>query len=481
CILHHDLPVTIGQQFHNINCYILDDELRQVPVGVVGEIYLGGICVSPGYINLPEQTAERFMDDPFVPRGGRMFRTGDYGRLLPNGHFEIHGRKDSQVKLKGYHIELEEIGEAMMRHPQVTAAAAVVKDKTHLVGYFTPASVDVEELRTLVASYLPVYMVPAVWVPLESMPQNVSGKTHRLALEALNISMQVEDLETDLEYNMAAVWSQVLGVNATEIGVNTSFFALGGDSISAIRLVAKAKQFGFHLTSALVMKHSTLRSMLQVCKVESSVKPERRESIHGVVPLTPIQCFNFEHPWKNANYWNLSMTLQPRSSLDSVRLEDAISKLVSHHDMLRARFHYSADVGWTQTFLHESAVGRPNVKFVGTQSFEEIETAILEVEKSLDLIHGPVYAVTVFTTPSNDQYLQFTVHHTVMDLVSWRVLIDDLETLLRGKSLGPKSMSFKEWSELLTAKATEWDPAHWNEYLFDDAIPPTSPRYDCVL
>ncbi|KAH9109891.1 hypothetical protein AeMF1_015141, partial [Aphanomyces euteiches] len=149
CILHHDLPVTIGQQFHNINCYILDDELRQVHVGVVGEIYLGGICVSPGYINLPEQTAERFMDDPFVPRGGRMFRTGDYGRLLPNGHFEIHGRKDSQVKLKGYHIELEEIGEAMMRHPQVTAAAAVVKDKTHLVGYFTPASVDVEELRTL--------------------------------------------------------------------------------------------------------------------------------------------------------------------------------------------------------------------------------------------------------------------------------------------------------------------------------------------
>ncbi|KAH9122488.1 hypothetical protein AeMF1_006238 [Aphanomyces euteiches] len=328
-----------------------------------------------------------------------MFRTGDYGRLLPNGHFEIHGRKDSQVKLKGYHIELEEIGEAMMRHPQVTAAAAVVKDKTHLVGYFTPASVDVEELRTLVASYLPVYMVPAVWVPLESMPQNVSGKTHRLALEALNISMQVEDLETDLEYNMAAVWSQVLGVNATEIGVNTSFFALGGDSISAIRLVAKAKQFGFHLTSALVMKHSTLRSMLQVCKVESSVKPERRE------------------------------------------------------------------------------IGRPNVKFVGTQSFEEIETAILEVEKSLDLIHGPVYAVTVFTTPSNDQYLQFTVHHTVIDLVSWRVLIDDLETLLRGKSLGPKSMSFKEWSELLTAKATEWDPAHWNEYLFDDAIPPTNPSH----
>ncbi|KAH9119619.1 hypothetical protein AeMF1_007789, partial [Aphanomyces euteiches] len=124
--------ITVGRTLANIHCYILDNDMRPVPVGVVGEIYLGGICVSPGYINLPEQTAERFLDDPFVSGGGRMFRTGDYGRLLRNGNFEVLGRKDSQVKLKGYRIELEEISEAMMRHPQVTAAAAIVKDKTHL-------------------------------------------------------------------------------------------------------------------------------------------------------------------------------------------------------------------------------------------------------------------------------------------------------------------------------------------------------------
>ncbi|CAK4705999.1 unnamed protein product, partial [Aphanomyces euteiches] len=190
--------ISVGQVLPNVNCYVLDDNMRQVPVGVMGEIYLGGICESPGYINLPEQTAERFLDDPFVP-GGRMFRTGDYGQLLPNGRFEIHGRKDSQVKLKGYRIELEEVGEAMMRHPNVTAAAAVVKDKTHLVGYFTPPSVDVEELRALVASYVPVYMVPAVWVPLESMPQNVNGKTDRLALEAMDVVVVAGALETEAE------------------------------------------------------------------------------------------------------------------------------------------------------------------------------------------------------------------------------------------------------------------------------------------
>ncbi|KAH9149289.1 hypothetical protein AeRB84_007600 [Aphanomyces euteiches] len=315
CQMDANNPVTIGSPMQNVSCYILDEAQLQVPVGVVGEIYLGGICVSPGYINLPEQTAERFLDDPFVSGGGRMFRTGDYGRLLPNGNFEVQGRKDSQVKLKGYRIELEEIGEAMMHHPQVTAAAAIVKDKTHLVGYFTPATVNVDDLRSLVSSYLPVYMMPAVWVGLDSMPQNVNGKTDRLALEAMDVIVKMESLETEAELQLARIWSTVLNVDTNKIGRTASFFALGGDSISAIRLVAKAKQVGLRLTSSLVMKHSTLESMLRVAK---EVLPEadatKPEDIHGVVSLTPIQRSTFEHPWKNIHFWNLSMTLKPRSS-----------------------------------------------------------------------------------------------------------------------------------------------------------------------
>ena len=184
--------MTIGKPLPNVTSYVLDDMQRPVPIGVVGEIYLGGICVSPGYINLPEQTAERFLDDPFIPGGGRMFRTGDFGRLLPNGHFEILGRRDSQVKLKGYRIELDEVAEAMMQHPDVTAAAAIVKDKTHLVGYFSPANVDVASLRSVVESHLPVYMVPAVWVGLDVMPQNTNGKIDKKALEAMDVVVEVE-------------------------------------------------------------------------------------------------------------------------------------------------------------------------------------------------------------------------------------------------------------------------------------------------
>ncbi|CAK4590794.1 unnamed protein product, partial [Aphanomyces euteiches] len=235
-----------------------------VPIGEVGEIYMGGMCVSPGYINLPEQTAERFLDDPFVSGGGRMFRTGDYGRLLPNGNFEIHGRKDSQVKLKGYRIELDEIGEAMMRHPQVTAAAAIVKDKTHLVGYFTPMTVDLECLSNVVASFVPAYMVPSVWIALESMPQNANGKIDRRALEKLDISDEVEAPVSNAELLLARIWAEVLCIEIAQIGRQASFFALGGDSLSVIKVVQKYRELGLEVSSLQLMREPILWRAAQV-------------------------------------------------------------------------------------------------------------------------------------------------------------------------------------------------------------------------
>ncbi|KAF0712190.1 hypothetical protein As57867_004890, partial [Aphanomyces stellatus] len=160
-VLSPSQDVNIGSPIANVRSYILDNQQRFVPIG---------------YINLPNQTAERFLPDPFVSGDQMMFRTGDLGRLLPNGKFEVLGRKDNQIKLKGYRIELDEVAGAMLQHPQVVTAAAIVKDKTHLVGYFTPANVNTEELIDVVASHLPVYMVPAVWVGLDVMPQNANGK-----------------------------------------------------------------------------------------------------------------------------------------------------------------------------------------------------------------------------------------------------------------------------------------------------------------
>ncbi|KAF0708553.1 hypothetical protein As57867_006291, partial [Aphanomyces stellatus] len=258
CTLTQNTSVTIGTPIANVNSYILDESQGQVPLGVIGELYLGGICVSPGYINLADETSERFLPDPFSPTRGQMFRTGDLARLLPNGHFEILGRQDSQVKLKGYRIELDEVANAMKCHPRVVAAAAIVKSKSHLVGYYTPASINISELQEVVASHLPVYMVPVAWVGLDEMPQNTNGKIDKKALEAFDVMVETEELETDTEKRMAAVWATVLNIDVAEIGRQTSFFSVGGDSLSVIKVVAACKEVGIDVSTTKFLKELIL-------------------------------------------------------------------------------------------------------------------------------------------------------------------------------------------------------------------------------
>ncbi|KAF0708274.1 hypothetical protein As57867_006385, partial [Aphanomyces stellatus] len=466
-----DAPVTLGFPLPNIHSYILDNQLRQVPVGVIGEICLGGVCVSTGYINLPSQTSERFVMDSFSSRYGKMFRTGDLGRMLPNGHFETLGRQDSQVKLKGYRIELDEVAEAIMLHPNIISAVAIVKDNSHLVGYFSPSDISIDELREIITEQLPVYMIPAAWVGLDVMPLNSNGKIDKIALANIQVHEVIQSLESDTEKQLAAVWSQVLDVDESEIGRQTSFFALGGDSITAIRFVAKAKQAGLSLTSANVMRHSTLERMARVTKLIRSETSADNAHVFGDVPLTPIQHINFNHPWHNVHYWNLSMTQKPRRILEQEELTKAIAQLVDYHDVLRTRFRNNPDSSWTQYILEATSDVLPNVEFVDIESFENLHDAIMEKERSLNILDGPLFNVTVFVEPDYSQYVQFTLHHTIVDLVSWRILLDDLQTLLHRKELAPKSLSFQEWSKQLRHQALHWDPSRWQDYMGED-LPP---------
>ncbi|RHZ38331.1 hypothetical protein DYB26_015005 [Aphanomyces astaci] len=278
--------IAIGSVLPNVHCYVLDDNHRQVPFGILGEFYLSGICVSPGYINLPEMTEDRFLVDPFGH--GRMYKTGDLGRLLPNGQFEIAGRQDSQVKLKGYRIELDEVANAMMQHLSVKSAAAIVKDKTHLVGYFTPAHVNVDALRQCVADQLPVYMVPAVWVGLDDMPQNSNGKIDVKVLQSMDVSVDVETLETDVELKMATVWANVLGVNVSEIGRQSSFFALGGDSLSVVKVVRACRDIGLRISVGQLVKSGTLQRSASIAKLicaptEEAQNPTKSNSKEGSI------------------------------------------------------------------------------------------------------------------------------------------------------------------------------------------------------
>ncbi|KAL2912317.1 hypothetical protein HK105_208164, partial [Polyrhizophydium stewartii] len=467
--LQHDSHVTIGKPIQNASCYILDSQQRQVPIGVVGEMCLGGIGVSRGYINLPDLTAQRFVPDPFSPEpGARMFRTGDLGRLLPDGNFEILGRMDDQVKLKGYRIELDEVAAAMMRHPRVSAAAAVVKDKTHLVGFVVPADVDHDELRDVVAAALPAYMVPAVFVGLAVMPTNTNGKTDKKALAAMHVEIVVDALQTDTERALAAVWSQVLGVQVADIGRATSFFALGGDSISAIRLVAKAKQQGLTLSSALIFKAPTLAKMALAATVTETRAAVSSAPVTGSVALTPIQHMFFAHDWINISHFNQSFVVKPRDTLDIAALTAAIARLAEHHDMLRARFAQGDDGVWSQTLLPPSPqTDTENVLAVVVESDDDASACIREAQESLLITHGPLLAVRLLHMHDGSQRLFFGIHHLVIDFVSWQIIFDDLETLLCGRPLAPKTLSFQAWAERMAAHAATLDAAPWRDLIGD--------------
>ncbi|KAH9182662.1 hypothetical protein AeNC1_015362, partial [Aphanomyces euteiches] len=266
-IMSVESPVMIGRPIDNVLSYVLDENQRLVPIGVVGELYLGGVCLSQGYINLPEQTEQRFLPDPFAGESTSMFRTGDSARSLPDGKLQITGRLDTQVKVKGYRVELHEVAEAMMQHPRVVSAAAILKNKTHLVGYFSPADVPVNELRLLLSDFFPIYMVPDIWVGLHSLPERVNGKTDRKALEDMDVVIEVEDLSSSNENLLARVWEDILEIKYKGIRPTTSFYSHGGDNISAYQLVAKEKQVSRNLNSANAMKFPTLSEMEAISKI----------------------------------------------------------------------------------------------------------------------------------------------------------------------------------------------------------------------
>jgi acyl carrier protein len=245
-------PSPIGGRIPDLRLYILDTERQPVPIGVTGELYVGGAGVARGYLNRPELTAERFVNDPFVP-GERLYKTGDLGRWLADGTIEYLGRNDFQVKIRGFRIELGEIEAVLAQEDGVRAAAVVMREDTpgdrRLVAYYT-GSVGVEALKSRAAAMLPAYMVPAAYVQLETLPLTLNGKLDRRALPAPEgdayVRRAYEAPQGEVEQALARLWAELLKVE--RVGRHDNFFALGGHSLLAMQLVARVRDsFGVEL------------------------------------------------------------------------------------------------------------------------------------------------------------------------------------------------------------------------------------------
>ena len=436
--------VPIGRPIDNLRLYILDTWLEPVPQGVAGELYIGGFGLARGYHARPGLTAERFVADPFGD-GGRLYRTGDLARWRADGAIEYVGRIDHQVKIRGLRIELGEIEARLQAHPQVEEAVVVARDTPQgkqLVGYAV-AGCDGEALRQALAEQLPEFMVPARILVLDAMPLSPNGKLDRKALPAPEFNAQQADYqapETAHEKLLAEIWQSVLGV--AQVGREDNFFELGGDSIVSIQVVSRARQAGLQLTPKDMFQHQSLRALASVVR-EAVSEPEQGPE-QGETPLLPIQRLFFATPMPQRAHWNQAVLLHCRETLDAQRLAATLAALQAHHDALRLRF--AADGSHA---VHAEQVAADVLWLRDAADVSELDQHCAAAQHSLDLARGPLLRAMLVNMGDGSQRLLLVVHHLVIDGVSWRVLLEDLQAHYAGHPLPSRSSSFKRWAQRL--------------------------------
>jgi amino acid adenylation domain-containing protein/non-ribosomal peptide synthase protein (TIGR01720 family) len=471
----HWVSIPYGKPIQNAQYYILDSHLHPCPIGVPGDLYIGGDCLSSGYVNEPILTAERFIPNSFSNEPDtRLYKTGDLARYLPDGNIEFLGRIDHQVKIRGFRIEIGEIEAVLSQHPAVRETVVLAQEdipgNKRLVAYVVvnqKSAHTINELRRFLQEQLPEYMVPSAFVQLEALPLTPNGKVDRRALPMPDtvrpeLAGTYVAPRTPVEEVLAKIWAEVLRLE--QVGIHDNFFELGGDSILSIQIIAKAHQAGLQLTPTQMFQHPTLAELAVVVGTTTAVQAEQG-LVTGHVLLTPIQQWFFEQELPEPHHWNWdqAILLEVRQALDFSLLEQVVQHLLVHHDALRLRFERSV-FGWQQVnALPDEAISCLRIDLSALPEAEQgaaIQKATAELQVSLNLSEGPLVRVALFDLGTEKPgRLLLVVHHLVVDGVSWRILLADLQMVYQQLSLGeaiqlpPKTTSFKDWAERLTAYA----------------------------
>jgi amino acid adenylation domain-containing protein/non-ribosomal peptide synthase protein (TIGR01720 family) len=447
----------IGRALKHTASYLLDAELQPVPQGVAAELYLSGAGITRGYLARPGMTAEKYVPNPFASNGERLYRSGDLTRYQADGTLQYVGRIDHQVKVRGFRIELGEIEARLLQQDAVRELAVLAQDGVNgqqLVAYIVPndpallGDTDVqatqrETLKAALRQHLPDYMVPAFLLFLDHLPLTPNGKLDRKALPAVDGSQQQREHvapRSALEKSLAAVWQDVLAVD--NVGLEDNFFELGGDSIVSMQVVSRARQAGIVLSPKDLFQHQTIRSLAQAARSGEQVLIDQGPAI-GAVALAPVQQWFFEQVIPERQHWNQSLLLVPREVLNTEVLDRALEQLLTLHDSLLLRYEQTAD-GWQQTYA------APTTESVLWQrqahSVDELNALCDEAQRSLDLQTGPLMRALLVAMADGTQRLLLVIHHLVVDGVSWRVLLDDLQKFYSGGKVSlVKTSSYQRW------------------------------------
>ncbi|MFF4077783.1 amino acid adenylation domain-containing protein [Streptomyces sp. NPDC001777] len=486
----------IGRPLDNTRVYVLDEGMRPVPPGVTGELYVAGDGLARGYVGRPALTAERFVADPFGPPSTRMYRTGDMVRWRADGVLEFAGRADSQVKVRGFRIEPGEVESALTSFDGTAQAVVVVREDRpgdkRLVAYVVPVAgtvLDTVALRGHVASVLPDYMVPTLIVPLEALPLTLTGKLNRAALPAPDHSGGGRSPRDERERLLCALFAELLGVS--EVTIDDSFFALGGDSIVSIQLVSRARQAGLMLTPRDVFQHQTVADLAPVAAASDDRRPESDPGT-GSVPATPIMGWLRELDGPIDGF-NQAVLLRVPAGLTRESLVAAVQAVLDRHDVLRARLDRSGADGWTLDVPPAGTTDAAHcVRRVDVSAYEggAPESVLADHAEAARQELAPdegVMVRVVWFDAGDDRpgRLLVMVHHLVVDGVSWRILAPDLMTgwldCAAGREivLEPVRTSFRTWAEHLVARAgteaVEAELPVW-ERMTSAPVPPLAAR-----
>jgi amino acid adenylation domain-containing protein len=450
----------IGRPISNTTIYVLDVNLNPVPVGVAGELHVGGAGLARGYVNQPGLTAERFIPHPFSAEpGARLYRTGDLARYRPNGDLEFLGRVDHQVKIRGVRIELGEIEAVLCRHDGVREAVTVVigdqANNKRIIAYFTPSSdvaPAVKELRSFISQHLPDYMVPSVFILMDELPLTANGKVDRRILPALADIPGIADEQaitprTPTEEVLAGIWSEVLG--AKDIDLNKTFFELGGHSLLATRVMSRVHEvFKVELPLQKLFAEPTVSRL--AAAIDDAVLSEEGLNLplltsvshDGQLPLSFAQQrlwflnqFEPENP-----FYNVPAAVRIRGPLNESALEGSFNEVIRRHESLRTRF--GGDEGRPFQVLLPEVDFKLAIESLETMTKEErdlqaLKLAAEEARRPFDLSRETLLRARLLKLGEADHILLVTMHHIVSDGWSMRLLIDELagsyDALSRGE------------------------------------------------
>nr|MDZ8289082.1 amino acid adenylation domain-containing protein [Nostoc sp. ChiSLP01] len=485
----------IGRPIANTKIYILDRFLEPVPIGVPGELYIGGVSLARGYLNRPELTQDKFIFSPFDETGeGKLYKTGDLARYLSDGNIEYLGRIDNQVKIRGFRIELGEIETLLNQHDDVQVSTVIVREdrpgQKQLVAYIVPQKEvipTIGELRQFLKAKLPDYMIPSAFVILEALPLTPSGKVDRRALKAPDLLSEIADQfvapRNPIEEKLALIWSQVLRLE--KVGIHDNFFDLGGHSLLATQVISRLPEsFGIALPLRSLFASPTVASLSDA--IASELQTGSGLKLPAIAPVSSKK--DIPLSWAQERLWflhqlegesgayTMPFAMRLVGNLNIKALERAIGAMVQRHEVLRTRFEIKNDRP-VQVIDSNINITLPVVDLqnVADPTKQAKQLAIKEAYKPFDLAKDPVLRVKMWQVAADEYILLIAIHHIASDGWSIGVLNRELSAHYRAitidsavelPELPVQYADFTIWQrQWLTTQVLEHQLSHWKQQL----------------